>query len=145
MTTSASTIASWEEDCDSSESRFNGHDSIATEAQPLASPVWQDCIDSLLKLWVGAAMPPPAWESPPNRRAIEAAIAWIAFLCKQYPNSPPTCITPEPAGGIIVERRVPTPNGDSLCELTFYNDGIAERTDYFNGRILQMNSIPPSP
>jgi len=51
----------------------------------------------------------------------------------------------EPAGGVIVERRVLSGGRQFLSELTFYNDGSAERTDYCNGKIWQMTPIPQKP
>ena len=48
--------------------------------------------------------------------------------------------------GTFVEWQYRSSAGhDRLCELTFYNDGRAERTDYFDGRILQMIAIPERP
>ena len=139
-------IASWDEDYLPSEQQFAGQDGIATEAQQPVSPAWQECIDALLKTWTEASSHDDGCDPRPNRVAIKAAIAWVIFLRKHYPNFPPTCITREPDGGLIVERRSQSPNGDDrLCELTFYNDGRAEETDFFNGRVLQMNSIPQGP
>jgi hypothetical protein len=139
-------IASWEEDYFLSELQFAQQDSIATEAQQEESPVWEECIDALLKIWADPSTLGDGCDPQPNRRVIEAAIAWIAVFRKRFPGDPPTRITPEPDGGIIVERRVQLSGGhDCLCELTFYNDGTAERTDYFDGRILRMNSVPTRP
>jgi hypothetical protein len=146
MLTLPNKIASWEDDYLTSAQQFVSNDSIATEEQQPESPAWDDCIDALLKAWEEAPSLDDDGDSRPNRTAIEAAIAWVAFLRKQSPTAPPTYIAPEPDGGIIVERRFQSPPGhDCLWELTFYNDGRAERTDYFNGRIRQMNSIPRQP
>jgi len=136
-------IASWEEECLLPEAQFFGQDAIATESQQKESPKWEVCVDALLRIWADSS----SLDAPqPNRPAIEAAIAWVAFLKKRFPNDPPTCIIPEPDGGVIVERRVKLANGhECVCELTFYNDERAERTDYYDGRVLEMASIPRQP
>jgi len=145
MTTLIDHIASWDEARRLPEIPFVSSDGIATESQPEEDPAWEACIDALLELWDDPSRLANNGE-PPNRRAIEAAIAWIAFLRGRFPAAPPTCIAPEPGGGIILERRVRSASGhDWLCELTLSNDGTAERTDYLDGRILQMNMLPGHP
>lgn len=140
MPTLTDHIASWEEECLLPDTQFVGQDKIATEAQPLESPEWEICLDALLQIWSDSS---PIGDPKPSRSAIAAAIAWVAFLRKRFPSAPPTCIVPEPDGGIIVERRATLPNGhECMCELTFYNDESAERTDYVDGRVVQMSSIP---
>lgn len=143
MPTLIDNIASWNESYRFSESPFLRQDGIATETQQDVSPEWGDCIDALLGIW---SNPSSIDTTQPNRSTIEAAFAWLAFLRKQFPSAPPTCIIPEPAGGLIIERRVNVANGhEFLCELTFYNDERAERTDYFDGRIVHMGPIPRNP
>lgn len=143
MATLNDNIASWEEECLLPETQFQSQDTIATEAQLKESPEWERCVDALLGIW---SDPSPLDAPQPNRSAIEAAIEWVAFLRKRFPSAPPTCIIPEPDGGIIVERRVDLDNGhECVCELTFYNDGRAERTDYHDGRVLQLAAIPWQP
>jgi hypothetical protein len=136
-------IASWNESHRFTEPPFLSQDGIATETQPDVSPEWGNCIDALL----GIVSDPTSIDTPrPNRSTIEAAFAWLAFLKKQFPSAPPTCIIPEPAGGLIIERRVNLANGhEVLCELTFYNDERAERTDYYDGRIIQIGPLPRNP
>jgi hypothetical protein len=142
MPTLTSDIASWDVDLLTPDIPFTPQDGIATEAQR-EDPAWMDCVDALLKVWYESATPDDA---QPNRGAIKAALSWVTFLRKRFPHDPPTCIIPEPAGGIIVERRITLADGrDCLCEFTFYNNGEAERTDYVDGRIKQMNSIPLRP
>lgn len=143
MPTLPENIASWEDVCLLSEAQFLGQDSIATEVQQKESPEWKDCVDALLRIWSDSS----SLDAPkPNRSAIEAAIAWVAFLKKRYPSVPPSCIIPEPDGGIVVEWRVKSADGhESLWELTFYNDERAERTDYYDGRVMQMTAIPRQP
>lgn len=136
-------ITSWEEECLLPETPYSSQDSIATESQQKESPEWEACVDALLRIWSDSSAldePRPSWST------LEAAIAWIAFLKKRFPDAPPTCIVPEPDGGVIVERRMRLENGhECVCELTFYNDGRVERTDYYDGRILQMTPIPRQP
>lgn len=120
-----------------------GLESIATEVQQLVNPEWNVCIDALIKIWKD---PSSLSDPKPNRTSIEAALKWTIFLKKRFPSAPPTCIIAEPNGGIIVERRITSANGQEfLWELTFYNDGSAERTDYLDGRVLRMISIPRDP
>lgn len=138
-------IASCAEDLRASDPPFMDQDSIATESQQAESPAWAECIDALLKVFSECSAP-DSGDPRPNHIATRAALAWIAYLRNQFPQEPPTYIVPEPDGGLIVERRVTLPTGeDLLCELTFYNDGRAERTDYVNGRIREMNPIPQLP
>lgn len=135
-------IASWEDPFQSLDEQGTGIARIATEEQPCVNSEWEKCIDALLKL----LSTHPTDELAPNECAIKTALSWVAFLQKQHPGDPPTCIVREPNGGVIVERRVRFPNGpDSICELTFYNNGIAERTDYVDGKILRMGPIPSRP
>lgn len=143
MTILTENIASWDEDCLFPDVQFARQDNIATESQQQESLAWEVCVDALLKIWTDSSS---LGDPKPNRSAIEAAIAWVAFLRKRFPSAPPTCITPEPNGGIIVERREVWPNGQVwLSELTFYNDGNAERTDYVDGRVMQMSMLPLRP
>lgn len=136
-------IASWEGECLLPPIELGEPSGIATESQPVENPAWERCIDALLDVW---SHPDRGIDPVPSRSAIEAAIAWLVFLRKRFPSVPPTRITPEPGGGIIVERRQTYADGrDAACELTFYNDGRAERTDYVNGRVRYMGSIPASP
>jgi hypothetical protein len=143
MSTLTDSITSWGEDRLRSEDPFLGQDIIATEAQQRESPEWEVCIDALLRIWSDSSS---LDEPQPNRSAIEAAISWTAFLRKRFPSDPPTCIIPEPDGGVIIERRVRMASGHEwLCELTFYNDERAERTDYYDGRVVQVAAIPRQP
>lgn len=140
MPTLTENIASWEESFLLPDVQFVSHDTISTESQQRVSPEWEACTDALLRIWEDTSL---LDSPPPNRSAIAAAIAWVAFLKRRFPSAPPTCIVPEPEGGIIVERRSTTPNGQEyLCELTFYNDERSERTDYVDGRVVQIASIP---
>jgi hypothetical protein len=133
-------IASWTEDFGTNQ-HYLTVDDIATESRQSESPVWEVCIDSLLKLWADPSQGGDCTE-PPSRESIAAAIEWITILRKRFPQAPPTFIAPEPAGGVIVERRVQSNNShDCICELTFYNSGRAERTDYRDGKVLEICEI----
>lgn len=143
MKTLSDNIASWEQEHLLPKFEFVEQDSIATESQQEERPEWELCIDALLQTWKDqASLAAPQ----PSRLSIEAAIAWVAFLRKRFPSEPPTCIIPEPDGGIIIERRVTSDDGhECVCELTFYNNESAERTDYYDGRILRMGPMPWHP
>lgn len=144
MPTLTENIASWDEDALSSGQQFAQQDYIATEATQTESPEWKDCIDALLRIMGDASSNDD--DVPPTHDSIVAALSWIVYLRKRFPTAPPTCIMSEPAGGVIVERRVQLSGGRQfLSELTFYNDGSAERTDYCNGRIWQMTPILQKP
>lgn len=147
MPTLTDNIASWEEEYLLPEAQFQGQDSIATESRQQESAEWEVCVDALLnalcRSWSDSS---PVDAPQPNRTAIGAAIAWLAYLRRRFPTAPPTCIVPVPDGGVIVERREKLANGhECVCELTFYNDGHAERTDYYDGRVLQMLPITHQP
>ena len=138
-----SRIASWDEVDDAF---VDGEESIATESQQDQSRVWNECIDALLRIWCDDEQPDDGTSVRPSRAAIEAALTWLSLLQRQFPTLPPTMIMAEPAGGIIIERRVQLANGDDmLSEFTFYNDMRAEGTFYRNGKIFSMAPIPLSP
>jgi hypothetical protein len=137
-------IASWEETAVEQLPELDQHESIATESQQTADPAWGHCIDALLQ--VLSAPFNDGSVVPPTRDAITAALRWIVYLKSKFPTAPPTLITPEPNGGIIVARRDRTRDGaDFLSELTFYNNLTAESTLYHNGRILEMSALPIQP
>lgn len=118
-------------------------ESIATENAEQEHPEWNNCIDSLLKIWPYQA---ESTDLSPDRTAVEAAIRCLAYWRKRIPSLPPTLIVPEPDGGVIVEWRTTTAAGESrIYEFTFYNDGTSEFTEYRNGRIEQMFPIRVPP
>jgi len=119
-------------------------DSIATELEQAESPLWEECMNALLDI-LHRFKSEATDNELPNPTAIHAALSWITFLRKEFPCQPPTYVVAEPGGGIIVERRARITGKDSLCELTFYNDGRAERTDYINGRVVEMLPIQQNP
>lgn len=136
--------ATCEADYSTHGSQYAETDSIATELEQAESPSWEDCTNALLDILHRFGSEVTDNELP-NRTAIDAALRWITFFRKDFPHEPPTYVVAEPGGGIIVERRARIAGEDRLCELTFYNDGHAERTDYLNGRVVRMISIPRNP
>jgi hypothetical protein len=83
---------------------------------------------------------------PPNSAAIRASLEWAVFLKSTFPVAPPTLVTIEPNGGIIISRRERAEDGsDVMTEFTFYNNSTAENTYYRNGRILHMDAMPIHP
>jgi hypothetical protein len=118
-------------------------DGIATETARWESPEWLKCMDELLKIRSDASA---LGDTPPNQKAIDAGLRWIAYLKKQCPTAPPTCIISEPGGGLIIDRRDVLPDGrESICELTFYNDGRAKMTRYLDGRVENLLDIAANP
>jgi|GEM_PF-648582 len=142
MITSPSKSSTWDETC-RFEDDFSSQNGIATESQTFENPEWGKCIDALLKAW---NEPCGLGETPPNKKAIRLAMEWAAELKKQFPAFPPTCIIPEPNGGIIMERQIRLKNGDKrLYELTFYNNDKAEWTSYLNGKVLKIVPVSKYP
>ena len=139
-------IATWEEDIRLSRNRFLESGGITTEAGPEESPAWDKIYNALLDMGVNSQSGASQDGDRPNGTAISAALNWISLHRKLYPVAPPTCVIPEPSGGIIIERRKRCRDGrDCLHELTFYNNGSAESTIYVDGRIISMNPMPVNP
>ncbi len=110
----------------------------SSENAPALSPDWARCLDAVKAM----SSPSLRLEAPPNSRSIQLAVDWLSQLRWIYPNSPPTLVIAEPAGGIIVEQRGRLSDGtDQVTELTFYNHGDVEVTVYRNGRIESMKTI----
>ncbi|MEX0794147.1 MAG: hypothetical protein WD045_13510 [Pirellulaceae bacterium] len=147
MNTFPESIASTWDDVDNmSHWPLLDRDSIATESQQEEFPAWQKSIDALLRIWEEASSVGEGYDEAPAQNAIEAAIRWTAWLRKRFPSDPPTCIVPEPSGGIIVERRTKSVAGhDFIFELTFYNNGEAEWTEFIDGRVRRMEPMPSCP
>jgi hypothetical protein len=131
-------------------------ESIATECGSATSDAqsWTESIDALLgvllDMWGqygrgndGSIVDD---EFTPTCDTIQAAIAWLAFLRRHVvPSLPPTCIIPEPGGGLIVEHR--DQQRRCVWELSLYNEGTAEFTVYQNGKvkdIIEVRMFPPS-
>lgn len=111
---------------------------IATEANRCAEAGWQNAIDSLLTLWKETGSDQKD-ESAPTQVSIERAITYLFRLRGLAPDSPPTLVVREPAGGIIIERCDEDPSyGQVIDEYTFYNDGKVEYTFYLNGKIVEL-------
>ncbi len=143
MPTTSESISGWFSRFGDVVGPFLPQDGIATETQPRESPEWNICIDELLKVRTNASA---LGEVPPNPTAIDAGLRWLIYLQKQCPAAPPTCIIAEPGGGLIIDRRVVLEDGqESICELTFYNNGRAEFTVYLNGRVEDLEDIPLDP
>ena len=122
---------------------FQDQDSIATESHPTENPAWKTCIDCLLEAFLRSATVEADDDCSPSRIAVESALSFVARLKDQAPDLPPTCIIPDPNGGLIVERRTKRANGDDfICELAFSNDGTCEATSFLNGKVVQMVEFP---
>src|SRR5690606_37367977 len=106
--------------------------------EPVESAEWPKCVDSLSAM-LSSQTEADEDAAAPDRDAIVTAMRYLQALRRQYPNAPPTLIVPEPAGGIIVERRITSAEGDDvIVELTFYNDSTIESTVYRNGKVISM-------
>lgn len=117
---------------------------IATEPRVAPDPAWEKCIDALL----GVREQPPddGLIVPPNRAAIDAALRWITYWRVVSPHEPPSLITAEPGGGILIEwsdSKVPAQG--RTRELTCYNSGLAEFTAYDRGRVVAMFPVSYHP
>lgn len=137
-----SAIATWDEfEIDSKSRPLN--ESIATEPAREVNPAWESCINALVDAWY---LVDDGIVVPPNRAAISAACQWLIYLRSLYPSSPPSLIVREPNGGIIIQQRNRSIDGhEHLFELTLYNDGKAEVTQYIDGRIVTMRFVPTIP
>jgi hypothetical protein len=143
MPTLTESIAGWWSRFGDLTGQFQPQVGIATETAPRESPEWDTCIDELRKIRSDASV---LGDTPPNATAIDAGLRWIAYLRTHCPTAPPTCIIAEPGGGLIIDRRVVLSDGrESICELTFYNDGRAELTAYLNGRVESLMDISLNP
>lgn len=146
MSPADASIANWDDSSTGARRTFIGEATIATESAAEPDPKWDHCVDALLGAWRAASSGPEAAEDAPTRETVEAALAWLKWLIAHAPAAPPTLITSEPGGGIILERAGRSSSGDEyLSELTLYNSGQAEFTVYVNGRVVSMEQIPFAP
>jgi hypothetical protein len=144
-------IASWPEPKNRTEIRegqrwnSSSRPSIATELQPVEDPAWGNCIDALLEL---LSHPDEiAGGVSPTRISVDAALHWLCYLRSHHPTAPPTYITREPQGGIIIERRShrSSDGAELIVEITIYNNETAELTIYLNGRVEEMQQVEFAP
>ena len=142
MTAITQNIATWDQ-IYCSESQFEKQYSIATESMPAENPEWEKCTSSLEEIW----RDPSLLEDPrPNLQTIQKVICWLYYLRKIFPYNPPSCIIPEPTGGIIVDFRTKPAGGKEIIyEFTFCNDRKPEYTEYLDGRIQMMSEMGEYP
>jgi hypothetical protein len=116
----------------------NHRNSEVGESRQGESAQWPECIDSLSAM-LASRNGTDVDSTAPSREAITTAMRYLQALRRQYPQGPPTLIVPEPAGGIIVERRITSAEGDDvIVELMFSNDSAIESTLYRNGKVVHM-------
>lgn len=110
-------------------------------------PKWGQCIDALLGVRERAMLAGQSSEDSPSPAVVEAALQWLVFLRDRFPAAPPTLVGPEPAGGLIIERRVVAVGGgqEILEELTLENNGRAEMTVYVDGKVKEMMEVSFNP
>lgn len=151
MTTlSSHGIASWSTDPEAPNvaSHAEAASTIATTTAHPPAPQWEHCLDAMIDEHRRAARMTSRDEDAPSLEAIDAAMQWLVWLKQDFPHAPPTSVTPEPGGGLIIERRARQSDGhEVISELTLYNDGRAEMTYFVNGKVLEIIDVPfaPSP
>jgi hypothetical protein len=143
MTTlSQNSIASWPSTpLGAGIARDSGHTSIATTTENRPSPQWHDCLNAVLDAWCQLSQETDHKLDGPSRETLEAAMQWLISIRESFPHLPPTSISPEPAGGLIIERC----DREIISELTLYNDRRAEMTYYANNKVVEMIEVPFNP
>lgn len=138
-TLSPTSIASWPTTpADIDIAGDHGENSIATTTASQRPPQWDNCLNALLGVRRDAARQQNRDTDAPSLEVLEAAMQWLVWLREFYPQLPPTSVIPEPAGGLIIERRAP----EIIYELTLYNDLRAEMTYYENNKVIDMIEVP---
>lgn len=138
-------IASWSTDpfVPNFDSHAEAASSIATTTAHQPAPQWEHCLDAMIDERRRAARMPSRDEDAPSLEAIDAAMQWLVWLKQDFPHAPPTSVTPEPGGGLIIERRARQSDGhEFISELTLYNDGRAEMTYFADGKVLEIIDVP---
>lgn len=127
----------------------NGDSSTSptTEISSVCDPYvscWENEWDQVEKALLDGARKavPQCEDGAPNRTAYFNALRWLSKLRNRHPSAPPTTVIPEPAGGIILERRWTDMHGNRFVfEITSYNDGKSEYVLMRNEKILEMLEI----
>lgn len=119
---------------------------LAVETPRTPDPAWETCLDALLSARSFVAEGQGDWDCPPNLAAIDAALAWAIALRKNHPGTPPTLISPEAAGGIVLDcETIDRDGAEILVQLTFRNNGFAEWTTYRDRKVVEMFEVPFRP
>ena len=108
-------------------------------------PEWVKCIDAMLAKLSFVLRHFDSLDDSPNAVSITNALKWLQFLRVKFPYIPPTCIVPEPGGGIIIQRRAVTFGRESIFEFTLYNNGTGEYCRYEEGKVVDLKDIPSIP
>ena len=149
MTTLSSPgIASWSTDPlePNAASHTEAASSIATTTAHQPAPQWEHCLDAMIDERRRAARMTSRDKDAPSLEAIDAAMQWLVWLKQDFPHAPPTSVSPEPGGGLIIERRARQSDGhEFISELTLYNDGQAEMTYFMDGKVLEIIDVPFDP
>ena len=139
----SASIASWDEASVRRFPRVDANQGIATENQREVDPAWDRCLNALIGVW--GFQEDDGLTTPPTQNAVESACRWLVYL-KRLGYAPPALINYEPTGGIILAFHDRASDGsDRIIEFTFYNNRLAERTLYRNGRILYIDNMPTDP
>lgn len=117
---------------------------IANLGTRLDEAAWRESMQSISILqWPGN--PSCQEDFYPNMNTIFDALHWLSCRRVSAPTEPPTYITFEPAGGLIIERRSFNADGKELHVCwTFYNDGRSEETVFFDGRLMGVKKLTAS-
>lgn len=109
---------------------------ISTEFESPYDPAWDECLDTLLDLLNNSDR---LKENDPCRDAILLTGEMLVRFRKAQPHFPPTLLTREPCGGLIVDWEFRDAGGNEYLQvLTVYNDGRAEFTFFENGKVIEM-------
>lgn len=123
-------------------------DSTEVDEIPREHAGWSDCFDAVLGLLRDPTGGGIHDEFPPSRESIEGALSWLSAIRRSFPQTPPSLVLADPAGGVIFERRGRKHTGEEVIqEFAFSNHGTAEYTEYHEGRIIVESAIefhPPS-
>lgn len=120
-------------------------ESISTEDKVEEHPEWKKCIDAMLAKLSIVNCNLNSSDDGPNTLSITNALKWLQVLRSKYPQIPPTCIVPEPGGGIIIQRISVTFRREWIAEFTLYNNGTAEYCRYESGKVVELKDIPAVP
>ena len=106
---------------------------------PVAPSEWDDCERALRNI---PSMQDELGDSIPNAAAIATAWKVLSHLRRTSTIYPPSLITTEPGGGLVIERRFDDEQagGEWVLQFTIYNakPDKVEFTRYRNTKVVEM-------